>query len=47
MKRTSLIGGDARSLKAIGPAALTLAKSEGLEAHALSISIRLESNKDL
>lgn len=42
MKRTSLISCDAKSLKAIGPAAVTLAKEEGLTAHALSVSLRLE-----
>jgi len=41
MKRTSLLGCDAASLQAIGPAALALARAEGLDAHALSISIRL------
>jgi histidinol dehydrogenase len=41
MKRTSLIACDAQSLGAIGPAALTLARAEGLDAHALSIAIRL------
>ncbi|MEH6632812.1 MAG: histidinol dehydrogenase [Halopseudomonas aestusnigri] len=42
MKRTSLIACDAESLKAIGPAAVILAKEEGLTAHALSVSLRLE-----
>ncbi|KKJ76656.1 histidinol dehydrogenase [Kiloniella litopenaei] len=42
MKRTSLISCDAQSLKAIGPAAVTLAKEEGLTAHALSVSLRLQ-----
>lgn len=41
MKRTSLLACDAGSLRAIGPAALTLARAEGLDAHALSIAIRL------
>ena len=41
MKRTSLIGCDAKGLAAIGPAAVTLAEAEGLDAHALSVSIRL------
>ena len=41
MKRTSLVRCDATSLNAIGPAAVTLAKAEGLDAHALSIAIRL------
>jgi histidinol dehydrogenase len=41
MKRTSILGCDAASLAAIGPAAVTLAEAEGLEAHGRSISIRL------
>jgi len=41
MKRTSLLSCDAESLKAIGPAAVTLAEAEGLDAHARSIAIRL------
>ncbi len=41
MKRTSLVRCDAASLNAIGPAAATLARAEGLDAHALSIAIRL------
>ena len=41
LKRTSVIRCDARSLAAIGSAAMTLAKREGLDAHARSISIRL------
>ena len=43
MKRTTLIGCDAASLAAIGPAAVSLANAEGLAAHARSISIRLNS----
>jgi histidinol dehydrogenase len=41
MKRTSLIGCDVQGLAAIGPAAVALAEAEGLDAHALSVSIRL------
>jgi histidinol dehydrogenase len=41
MKRTTLLGLDARSMAAIGPDALTLAEAEGLEAHARSIAARL------
>lgn len=41
MKRTTLVGCDAASLAAIGPAAVCLATAEGLHAHALSVSIRL------
>ncbi|MBI2586675.1 MAG: histidinol dehydrogenase, partial [Rhodospirillales bacterium] len=46
LKRTSLIGGDASTLARIGPAAITLAKAEGLDAHALSVAIRLNVPKD-
>ncbi len=41
IKRTSLISCDADALSAVGPAAMTLAEAEGLDAHALSIAIRL------
>lgn len=41
MKRSSLIECDAQGLRAIGPEAIALARAEGLDAHALSISIRL------
>jgi histidinol dehydrogenase len=41
MKRTTLLGLDAKSIAAIGPQALTLAEAEGLEAHARSIAARL------
>jgi histidinol dehydrogenase len=41
MKRTTLLGLDARSIAAIGPDALVLAQSEGLQAHARSIAARL------
>lgn len=41
MKRTSLLRCDAESLRALGPAAVRLAKAEGLEAHARAVSIRL------
>jgi len=40
-KRTSIIGCDAAGLEAVGPAAATLARAEGLDAHALSVAIRL------
>ncbi len=42
MKRTTFLGLDARSIAAIGPDALTLAVSEGLDAHARSIAFRLD-----
>ncbi|HZB90354.1 MAG TPA: histidinol dehydrogenase [Stellaceae bacterium] len=41
MKRSSLLACDAGSLGALGPAAVTLARAEGLDAHALSIALRL------
>ncbi|CAA7616207.1 histidinol dehydrogenase [Magnetospirillum sp. SS-4] len=41
MKRTTLLGCDSDSLRAIGPAAVTLAEAEGLGAHGLSVSLRL------
>ena len=41
MKRSSLIGCDAASLGEIGPAAVRLAETEGLGAHALSLAIRM------
>ncbi len=41
LKRTTLLEVSAQSIKSIGPAAVTLAKAEGLEAHALSVSLRL------
>ncbi len=42
LKRTSLVGCDAASLAAIGPAAALLATCEGLHAHALSVRLRLD-----
>jgi histidinol dehydrogenase len=41
MKRTSLLKLDAESLKALGPAAMALARAEGLDAHRRSVAIRL------
>ena len=41
LKRSSLVRCDAGSLAALAPAAILLAEAEGLEAHALSLSIRL------
>jgi histidinol dehydrogenase len=41
MKRTTLLGLDAKSIAALGPEALTLAESEGFDAHARSIAARL------
>lgn len=42
MKRSSLIGCSPESLQRIAPAAQTLANAEGLHAHALSVSVRME-----
>ncbi|MEL7471521.1 MAG: histidinol dehydrogenase [Pseudomonadota bacterium] len=42
MKRTTLASMTPAALKEVGPAAETLAKSESLEAHGLSVSARLE-----
>ena len=46
MKRTSLVACDARALDRIGPHAVTLARAEGLGAHALSVSVRLDGRND-
>ena len=43
MKRSSMIAADADSLAAVGPAAIKLAEAEGLDAHARSIAIRINS----
>ena len=42
LKRTSLVRCDAASLAALAPSAIRLAEAEGLDAHALSLSIRLD-----
>ena len=41
LKRSSLVRCDAASLATLGPPAIRLARAEGLDAHALSLSIRL------
>jgi histidinol dehydrogenase len=41
MKRTSILKCGQESLAALGPAAVTLGKAEGLEGHARSVAIRL------
>jgi histidinol dehydrogenase len=46
MKRSSLIGCTPEALAAIGPAAVTLARAEGLDAHALSLTIRLGDDRE-
>ena len=45
MKRTSLLRCDARSLAALGPAAVALGEAEGLAAHARSVALRLERSR--
>ncbi len=45
VKRTTLVRCDADSLAAIGPAAVVLAREEGLDAHARSITCRLEGGQ--
>ena len=42
LKRTTWMSGDQAALNRIGPAAVTLAKAEGLGAHARSVAMRLE-----
>ena len=42
MKRTSILKLDRAALAKLGPAAMTLARSEGLEGHRRSVEIRLE-----
>ena len=48
MKRTTLLGLDAKSIAVLGPEAIILAEAEGLHAHARSIAARLnqKSGKD-
>jgi len=41
MKRTSILRLGPDQLRALGPAAVTLAEAEGLGAHARSVAIRL------
>jgi histidinol dehydrogenase len=41
MKRTSVLKLGAEQLRTLGPAAIALANSEGLDAHARSVAIRL------
>jgi histidinol dehydrogenase len=43
MKRTSILKCDAQALRALGPAAIALGRSEGLEGHARSVAIRLNT----
>src|SRR5438552_5162917 len=41
MKRTTIVGCDAASLGVLAPAAICLAEAEGLDAHVLSLALRL------
>jgi histidinol dehydrogenase len=41
LRRTSILSCGSDGLRAIGPAAIALAKAEGLDAHALSVALRL------
>ncbi|MFO1184677.1 MAG: histidinol dehydrogenase [Bauldia sp.] len=41
MKRTTLLKCDAQALAALGPPAATLARAEGLDAHAKSVTVRI------
>ena len=41
VKRTSLLKCDAKSLAALGPAAVALGEAEALDAHARSVALRL------
>lgn len=43
MKRTTILSCSQQTINAIGPAAITLAEGEGLEAHARSIAARLNA----
>jgi histidinol dehydrogenase len=42
MKRTTLVRCEPASLGALAPAAIRLAEAEGLDAHALSLSLRID-----
>jgi histidinol dehydrogenase len=46
LKRTSLVRCDAASLAALAPSAIRLAQAEGLDAHARSLSIRLDRRNE-
>jgi histidinol dehydrogenase len=47
LKRTTFVGCDEDGLAAIGPAAVTLAEAEGLDAHARSLAVRLNRRRDV
>jgi len=45
LKVSILVDMDEKALKALGPASATIARAEGLTAHALSVEVRLEQSK--
>lgn len=45
MKRTSLVKAGPEGLQAVGPAAIALARAEGLEAHARAVALRLQTDR--
>ncbi|HXL99524.1 MAG TPA: histidinol dehydrogenase [Rhizomicrobium sp.] len=45
MKRTTLLACTPQTINAIGPAAITLAEAEGLDAHARSVAARLNAKR--
>jgi len=45
MKRTSILRLDKAALETLGPAAMELARAEGLEAHCESVAIRLARDR--
>jgi histidinol dehydrogenase len=45
LKRTTLLSCDARSFAALGPAAATLARAEGLAGHAHAVELRLRARR--
>ncbi len=47
LKRTTFVGCGEDGLAAIGPAAVSLAEAEGLDAHARSVAIRLNRRRDV
>ncbi|MBV9248812.1 MAG: histidinol dehydrogenase [Acetobacteraceae bacterium] len=44
LKRTTYVAAERTALQQVGPAAVTLAEAEGLDAHARSITVRLAQN---
>ena len=46
IKLTSLVNTSKADLKELGPAAATIARAEGLDAHARAVEMRLESMEE-